>query len=224
LRPSFARLYDRGVWSRGVSRVVAVVALTVLLAVAASAVASPATKATVFHAFTAAGAPSLPTKTASGYCWTGSLAAERGDAWRCFVGNEIHDPCFSSSAAHGIVLCPNEQLTSDTEIHLTRPLPTAQADNGTPSIHDRPWLIEVGPKCSTSPSPTNCIRCEFAPGAQPSANGKRLNYECSGALAGFGAFGLPNRNVEPWTISVGKDIGKGSVAFTPAVAIVQAWM
>jgi hypothetical protein len=44
------------------------------------------------------------------------------------------------------------------------------------------------------------------------------------AIAGFGAFGLPNRNVEPWTITVGKDIGKGSVAFTPPVVIVHAWM
>ena len=219
-----ARLYDRSVWSLGVSRMVGVAAVAVLLAVAATAVASPATKTTVFHAFTAAGAPSLPTKTTSGYCWTGSLAAERSDAWRCFVGNEIHDPCFSSPAAHGIVLCPNEQLSTDTEIHLTRSLPTAQADHGTASIHDRPWLIEVGPKCAQSPSPANCFRCEFEPGAQPSVNGKRLNYECSGAIAGFGAFGLPNRNVEPWTITVGKDIGKGSVAFTPPVAIVHAWM
>ncbi len=48
--------------------------------------------------------------------------------------------------------------------------------------------------------------------------------ECSGAIAGFGAFGLPNRNVEPWTITVGKDIGKGSVAFTLPVVIVHAWM
>ena len=199
-----ARLYDRSVWSLGVSRMVGVAAVAVLLAVAATAVASPATKTTVFHAFTAAGAPSLPTKTTSGYCWTGSLAAERSDAWRCFVGNEIHDPCFSAPA--------------------TRSLPTAQADHGTASIHDRPWLIEVGPKCAQSPSPANCLRCEFEPGAQPSVNGKRLNYECSGAIAGFGAFGLPNRNVEPWTITVGKDIGKGSVAFTPPVAIVHAWM
>ena len=153
-----------------------------------------------------------------------ALAAERSDAWRCFVGNEIHDPCFSSPAAHGIVLCPNEQLSTDTEIHLTRSLPTAQADHGIASIHDRPWLIEVGPKCAQSPSPANCFRCEFEPGAQPSVNGKRLNYECSGAIAGFGAFGLPNRNVEPWTITVGKDIGKGSVAFTLPVVIVHAWM
>src|SRR5665213_51415 len=33
---------------------------------------------------------------ASGYCWEGSAAAPRADAWRCFEGNDILDPCFGS--------------------------------------------------------------------------------------------------------------------------------
>ena len=33
-----------------------------------------------------------------------SIADARSDAWRCFLGNELHDPCFSGGAA--FVLCP----------------------------------------------------------------------------------------------------------------------
>jgi hypothetical protein len=61
-------------------------------------------------------------------------------------------------------------------------------------------------------------------GAQKLVSGKRLNYECGTTLAGYGAYGFPNRRVEPWTIVVGKNIGKGSVAFGRPTAIVHAWM
>ena len=40
--------------------------------------------------------PGPPTgEPQAGRCWTNSLAVWRDDAWRCIVGNEIYDPCFS---------------------------------------------------------------------------------------------------------------------------------
>lgn len=47
------------------------------------------TKISVFYAFTRDATPTLHTQSKRGYCWTGSLAADRNDAWRCFVGNSF---------------------------------------------------------------------------------------------------------------------------------------
>jgi hypothetical protein len=62
--------------------------------------------------------------TASGYCWEGSLAAERSDAWRCFIGNEIVDPCYSGPQRW--VACPSGKGV--IRINLTTPLPLRLAD------------------------------------------------------------------------------------------------
>src|SRR3954471_7285830 len=46
-------------------------------------------------------------RSASGYCWTNSGADARSDAYRCFVGNFIHDPCFADQTSSAkYVLCP----------------------------------------------------------------------------------------------------------------------
>ncbi len=45
-------------------------------------------------------------KSASGYCWENSLADNRADAFRCFVGNSIYDPCFADQTSFArYVLC-----------------------------------------------------------------------------------------------------------------------
>ena len=102
----------------------------VALALPASAAARGHTIETVFHAFRADGTPSIHVQTRSGYCYSGSLAIDRTDAWRCFVGNFIYDPCFSSSIAPGEVVCPDLAITGGIEINLTRRLPRRLADSG----------------------------------------------------------------------------------------------
>jgi hypothetical protein len=54
---------------------------------------------TIFHPFKADGAPTIHVRSRSGYCYTGSLTIARSDAWRCFVGNYLYDPCFSANLA-----------------------------------------------------------------------------------------------------------------------------
>src|SRR4051812_41136067 len=45
-------------------------------------------------------------KSGNGYCWEGSIADTRSDAWRCFLGNLILDPCFSNeTATSDFVIC-----------------------------------------------------------------------------------------------------------------------
>lgn len=43
-------------------------------------------------------------KIEKGFCWTGSLAISRDDAWRCMVRSNIFDPCFVVEAL-GRILC-----------------------------------------------------------------------------------------------------------------------
>ncbi|MGA2470255.1 MAG: hypothetical protein ABSG64_06145 [Solirubrobacteraceae bacterium] len=179
-------------------RLVAVSVSAAALVIPASAAANVGTVVTVFHAFTATGQPMLPTRSVSGYCWTGSIAADRRDAWRCATGNALYDPCFSSKAAPGAVLCPNEQLTSDIKIRLTRPLPTKQADPGTASAHSQPWLIELA---ASSGAASGGVYCEFATGGSSVVGDVRLNYYCSGgAFSAMGLWGLPAREHPEWSI------------------------
>lgn len=58
----------------------------------------------------------------SGHCWTASIASQRSDAYRCMVGNGIHDPCFTLSAQE--VACPTDVAANrGIAVALTKPLP-----------------------------------------------------------------------------------------------------
>jgi hypothetical protein len=146
----------------------------------------------VFYAFTRSGRPTVQTTSKRGYCWTGSLAAVRDDAWRCFVGNFIFDPCFSSAQDPGVVICPNPSLSGGIKILLTRGLPRRDADQGLPSLFNDPWNIEL----------TDGRHCTFSSGASNVVAGNRLNYFCTGAVD-YGLWGLPDRTVELSTIFSG---------------------
>lgn len=191
-------------------------ALTVFAVLAASIVATapasarPRTQATIFEAFTSTGAPTIPVKVKSGYCYTGSLTINRNDAWRCLTGNFLYDPCFSSAKAPSVVICPNLQVNGGIEIRLTKPLPRHQADPGVPSLAHQPWdvLLENGKHCA------------FSSGASNELHGLRLNYFCASKTR-YGLWGYPNRHVEPWTILSGPALAK---SLHTRRAIRHAWM
>jgi hypothetical protein len=155
------------------------------------AAAHPTTTETIFRAFASTGVPTIQTQSKSGYCFTGSSTIDRKDAWRCFVGNFVHDPCFSSAHAAGIVVCPNLKVNGGIEIHLTRALPHGSANAGEPSLSDQPWNIEL----------TGGQHCAFSSGASNVVHGKRLNYFC-GPSSKTGLWGYPDRHAEPWTILI----------------------
>lgn len=179
---------------RGAVLVAAVVALgAVALGGAARAGAAMRTRASVFHAFTSAGKPAgHVARTLRGSCWTGSLAADRADAWRCMAGNEILDPCFSSPRARGRVLCPatGPWSSSLVELKLTKRLPGQYANRRRPSTFGLPWALRT----------TLGWRCELATGATTVVHGLRLNYFCTGTKQGL--WGSPLRASEPWRIYV----------------------
>lgn len=174
-----------------------VVGCLVVLAVMAAAYVCPSaagarvhTTVTVFHAFRSDGTPTINTRSRSGHCYTGALTVDRKDAWRCLVGNEIYDPCFSSPQSAGAVICPNAQVTGGVTIHLTRGLPLRNADARAPSPRAQPWNILL----------TNGHHCVFSSGATLVVDGTRLNYGCFGL--NYELWGFPRRTTQPWTILV----------------------
>lgn len=110
--------------------------------------------------------PELPTGAArQGSCWTSSLAVWRANAWRCSVGNEIYDPCFTVGDS---VVCGADPLTPGAAfaLKLTEPLPAADVPADT-SGHA--WQIEL-------PDGT---KCGFATGATGVVGDERINYLCN---------------------------------------------
>jgi hypothetical protein len=128
-------------------------------------------------------------KTARGHCWEGSIADGRADAWRCFLGNYILDPCFSNGQSLSrFVLCAASPWSRLVKLRLTKNLPLAFANHnpGWPTVRP-PWAIKLvgGPRCVAVTGATGAIA------------GLGLDYSCSngGLLAG-----RPHRKGRSWTI------------------------
>ena len=99
-----------------------------------------------------------------GSCWTNSLAVWREDAWRCTVGNDIYDPCFSSD---GSVICGASPITPTTSftLTLTEALPAPELPQDTAN---HAWLVELA----------DGTVCGFATGATGGVGDDRINYLC----------------------------------------------
>ena len=101
--------------------------------------AGPMIPATLVSTWTAQGFEA--TNTASGSCWTGSVAAPRAGAYRCMAGNAIFDPCFAVSGA-AEVACPSGEPARHrgTLLRLTAALPAAST--AAPSAR-HPWFFTL---------------------------------------------------------------------------------
>jgi hypothetical protein len=147
-------------------------------------------------------------KSASGHCWTSSDADARPDAWRCFVGNYIYDPCFSDTVTYSsYVVCPLYRPGSKVlRINLTKRLPSSSYSNTDPTRHT-PWAVKtLGGKW-----------CTIITGATGLIAGMRINYGCTGG--GF-LLGNPRRSTPTWTIFYAPN-AKAS-QFTP-ISLASAW-
>lgn len=168
---------------------IAIALLVVIGASPAPAAAGIRTQARIFRPFNAAGRATLRVQSRSGYCFTGSLAINRRNAWRCLVGNFLYDPCFSAAWVRGVVICPNLRLNGGVRIRLTRALPRRFARRGAPSLARRPWAIQL----------VNGTHCVYEAGSTNVFRRVRLNYVCGGSNPRY-LWGGPNRRVQPWLI------------------------
>jgi hypothetical protein len=180
-----------------------------ILAAAGSADAQLTTTVTVFRAFRVGGSPSIKVRHAHGSCFSSSDTSLRSDAWRCTVGNELYDPCFSSQRAHGGVICPNADPTSGLEVRLTKRLPAAFGHRGSPSASGQPWALEL----------SSGAHCTFDSGATSVVDGIRANYFCAGDHTSA-LWGLPRRTTEPWTILRAPFT---ATTLSERVAVARAW-
>ena len=119
----------------------------------------------------------LKVRQRSGWCWMGAVKSNRSNAWRCFRGNRIHDPCFAPRGLKsGYVVCPVTPWKSKvTRLKLTKKLPG--------KFRNRPgrrplsvWALELA----------DGARCTFLGGATTTIGDQRLNYGCNrgGSLVG----------------------------------------
>jgi hypothetical protein len=128
------------------------------------------------------------TGSGRGYCWENSLADARADAFRCFIGNGIYDPCFANTInPSNFVLCPNGRPGAGvTRLILTKQLPRAHP-NANPTRRD-PWVIRT----STGKW------CGIFTGATGGVAGLQISYGCTG---GGILLGTPKRSTtSAWTI------------------------
>ena len=169
-------------------RTILIAAGLLCLAGAAFAVAraAPSTKVVMFAPFGSSGlnASYKVTSKLHGACWTGSIASQRPDAWRCMVANSIYDPCFSNAALSSVA-CSNDPFSKNVVlIVLDKPIPTQERNKGKPA----PWALLLA----------NGARCFMATGATGEVAGMRLNYECS---TGGWILGNPDQSKQPWQTS-----------------------
>ncbi len=129
-----------------------------------------------------------------GSCWTSSVAAPyRDDAWRCTVGNEIHDPCFQipdNSKLRCNVSPGNSNDAASIILSLTKPLPKPEGHLSPATAYDGAWLIEL----------KGGVVCTPFTGTLPfSDKGDVASYGCSDKRLIFGI----NADKKVWTAEVG---------------------
>lgn len=112
------------------------------------------------------------TRTTSGSCWTSSITVHAANAYRCYAGHDILDPCFAATAAARAVVCYADPWTPGVRVVLTGTLPRPA-----PLAVTHPWALELA----------NGKRCVAATGVVNRIGDLVLIYHCDGG----GESGLP---------------------------------
>jgi hypothetical protein len=143
---------------------------------------------------------------ANAHCVLGSEAT--GNAYRCFAGNSILDPCWvQAGSSHSHVLC----LTAPWS-HAAIRLHVTKYDNSSmASQSSEPWGIRL----------VSGIRCAFVQGASEVIHGRRLSYFCQNSKTVL--LGNPSRAKPVWRIHTGRSTTNGHVKATGRKTIKTAF-
>jgi hypothetical protein len=136
--------------------------------------ASTATRQVRLSPVTRNGVPAggfrVASTAAGATCEPGSEAI--GQAYRCFAGNAIYDPCWAENAATPTVLClPYPWARGDIKLLLREPLSPIPSHAGGPGLGE-PWGLELA----------GGQRCVLAQGAHSVFAGRVIDYYCSTKL------------------------------------------
>jgi hypothetical protein len=135
----------------------------------------------------------------TGYCWTGSLHVS--GAYRCFLGNQVHDPCFAHGAKPDTVVCVASPWSTAVEVVLKKKLPKPATLPAT-SI---PWAVQLA----------NGTRCVTQSGTTSKVAQVTMVYSCTPGLAG-----APHQTTQPWTLSYASS---ASAKQLETEAVATAW-
>jgi hypothetical protein len=101
-------------------------------------------------------------------CEPGSEAI--GQAYRCFAGNLVYDPCWAEKAAAPTVLCmPAPWSRTDARLTVSSALTAIPSEGGI----DEPWGVQL----------RDGQRCALVQGAHNVFGGRPLDYYCSPGLS-----------------------------------------
>ena len=159
---------------------------------------------------TSAGAPTggyrVTSRAANATCSAGSESI--GQAYRCFAGNAIYDPCWAAKATKPVVLCVADPwLHTEAELRVSSALGPIPA--GTGGDIGEPWGVEL----------SGGQRCLLAQGAHTVFDGAVIDYYCSSGLSLLRGLGLGSAT---WTARSVID-KSGKLSDGPAEKIEIAW-
>lgn len=122
----------------------------------------------------AAGAPAggyrVTSHAANASCSAGSEAI--GQAYRCFAGNYVYDPCWAEKAAAPTVLCVADPwLHTVAELRVSSALGPIPSEGGAGA--GEPWGVQLA----------GGQRCVLAQGAHSAFDGTVIDYYCTQKLS-----------------------------------------
>jgi hypothetical protein len=176
----------------------------------ASATAISAPTATEIRLFAPLGPQGLnsglkASQTVSGSCSGGSNKDHgRSDAWRCFGGSTIYDPCFNDPTSGSLACADAPWSASIVLLRLSEQLPT-QFGNNDATGTALPWALELA----------NGQQCVMIGGATATIAGMRINYGCPGGSV----VGEPDRSATLWKVF----FQAGTVSQLSQVAVSVGW-
>ena len=176
---------------------------------ASPSTAAPRTQQVHVSPVTAAGARvagfRVTSRAAHAQCSAGSEAI--GQAYRCFAGNTVYDPCWAEKAASPTVLCVAEPwLHTAARLQVSSPLGPIPAEGG--GGPGEPWGLQLA----------SGQRCVLAQGAHGTFDGKVVDYYCTPSLSLLRGL---DRGSASWTArSVIDKSGRLSSGRTEQIAIV----
>lgn len=137
-------------------------------------------------------------------CQSGSEAT--GNAYRCFAGNAVIDPCWVTSNTAFVDCLAAPYSHKVTRLHVTKGYDNTGGFGSPASL---PWGLQVGGK-----------RMVLLQGATSTVNGMRINYEVHGFSVVL--VGPVDKSSSPWTIRKGKRT-HGVYRIVGRVDIATAW-
>jgi len=138
-------------------------------------------------------------------CNFGSEAT--GDAYRCFAGNFVLDPCWVTNVKSSVDCATSPWSRKVARLHVTKGYDNTGFDQRHPFD---PWAVKL----------VTGKRCVWLQGATGAVHGKRISYSCGGRNY---LIGNVHKHPQPWRIQTARSTGGGHFTAGPWVKIARAW-